>query len=249
MPSPAIRRGWSRAAMGDVGFWPLTPTRCGLAGGAGKVPGRGVLPCRVAGGTRGRRSALRLASAARILQESDRLRPCRDSRILTLRCCLVHSQPGHPELIEVPDFRGMQALNAWLFGHDCGLLLTGPDPDSPQPLLHGVVVDQAPVPGGRRHRLATSHSLDPPRTGGQRRCARTAAASHARAGRCGGAGPAIVAMNTQDRRSRTLETPWVNGRVTAPNGGWRATCGRRQTRPVARSEASPGLRLTRPGAR
>jgi hypothetical protein len=64
----------------------------------------------------------------------------------------VHSQPGHLELIEVPDFRGMQALNAWLFGHDHGLLLTGPDPDSSQPLLHGVVVDQAPVPGGRLHR-------------------------------------------------------------------------------------------------
>jgi hypothetical protein len=46
----------------------------------------------------------------------------------------------------------MQALNAWLFGHDRGLLLTGPDPDSSQPLLHGVVVDQAPVPGARRHR-------------------------------------------------------------------------------------------------
>lgn len=64
----------------------------------------------------------------------------------------MHSQPGHPELIEVPDFRGMQALNTWLLGHDSGLLLTGPDPDSSQPLLHGVVVDQAPVPGARRHR-------------------------------------------------------------------------------------------------
>jgi len=64
----------------------------------------------------------------------------------------VHSQPGHAELIEVPDFRGMQALNAWLFGHDRGLLLTGPDPDSSQPLLHGIVVSQAPVPGGRLHR-------------------------------------------------------------------------------------------------
>ena len=106
----------------------------------------------MAGGTCGRRPALRLAPAARILQESDRLRPCRDGRTLTLRCCLVHLQPGHPELIEVPDFRGMQALNAWLFGHDRGLLLTGPDPDSSQPLLHGVVVDQAPVPGGRLRR-------------------------------------------------------------------------------------------------
>jgi hypothetical protein len=64
----------------------------------------------------------------------------------------VHSQPGHSELIEVPDFRGMQALNAWLCGHDRGLLLTGPDPDSSEPLLHGVVVAQAPVPGDRLHR-------------------------------------------------------------------------------------------------
>jgi len=64
----------------------------------------------------------------------------------------VRPQPGHPELIEVPDFRGMQALNAWLSGHDRGLLLTGPDPDSAEPLLHGVVVDQDPVPGGRLHR-------------------------------------------------------------------------------------------------
>lgn len=87
-----------------------------------------------------------------IMQESDRLWLCQDSRILILRCCLVHSQPGLPEFIEVPDFRGMQALNAWLLGHDRGLLLTGPDPDSPQPLLHGVVIDQAPVPGGRLHR-------------------------------------------------------------------------------------------------
>lgn len=93
-----------------------------------------------------RRPAFRLASAAWIMQESDRPWPCQDSRILILRCCLVHSQPGHSELIEVPDFRGMQALNAWLFGHDRGLLLTGPDPDSSQPLLHGVVVDQAPFP-------------------------------------------------------------------------------------------------------
>ena len=64
----------------------------------------------------------------------------------------MRPQPGHPELIEVPDFRGMQALNAWLSGHDRGLLLTGPDPDSAEPLLHGVVVDQDPVPGGRLHR-------------------------------------------------------------------------------------------------
>ncbi len=65
------------------------------------------------------------------MQESDGLWLCQDSRILISRCYLVHSQPGHPELIEVPDFRGMQALNA---------------------LLHGVVVDQAPVPGDRLYR-------------------------------------------------------------------------------------------------
>ena len=64
----------------------------------------------------------------------------------------MHSRHGHSELIEVPDFRGMQALNAWLFGHDRGLMLTGADPDSAEPLLHGVVVDQAPFPGDRLHR-------------------------------------------------------------------------------------------------
>lgn len=41
----------------------------------------------------------------------------------------------------------MQALNAWLAGHDAGLLLTGPDPDSPHPLLHGIVIRQNPPPG------------------------------------------------------------------------------------------------------
>jgi hypothetical protein len=46
----------------------------------------------------------------------------------------------------VPDFRGMQALNAWLTGHDRGLLLQGPDPDSPDPLLHGIVIGQRPSP-------------------------------------------------------------------------------------------------------
>jgi hypothetical protein len=64
----------------------------------------------------------------------------------------VHSQTGHAGLIEVPDFRGMQALNAWLAGHDHGLFLTGPDPDSAQPLLNGVVIDQAPLPGDRLRR-------------------------------------------------------------------------------------------------
>ena len=86
------------------------------------------------------------------MQENDLLLPCQDGRTFISGCCRVHSKPAHAELVEVPDFRGMQALNAWLFGHDRGLLLTGPDPDSSQPLLHGIVVDQAPVPGGRLHR-------------------------------------------------------------------------------------------------
>lgn len=43
----------------------------------------------------------------------------------------------------------MQALNAWLVGHDRGLLLQGPDPDSPEPVLHGVVVNQQPAPHTR----------------------------------------------------------------------------------------------------
>jgi hypothetical protein len=40
----------------------------------------------------------------------------------------------------------MQALNAWLVGHDHGLLLQGPDPDSAEPVMHGIVVDQEPEP-------------------------------------------------------------------------------------------------------
>jgi hypothetical protein len=40
----------------------------------------------------------------------------------------------------------MQALNAWLLGHDHGLLLQGPDPDAPDPVMHGVVVRQSPPP-------------------------------------------------------------------------------------------------------
>jgi hypothetical protein len=49
--------------------------------------------------------------------------------------------------IVVPTFVGMQALNAWLAGHDAGLLRQGPDPDSPHPLLNGVVVAQRPLAG------------------------------------------------------------------------------------------------------
>ena len=46
----------------------------------------------------------------------------------------------------------MQALSAWLTGHDLGLLLQGPDPDSPEPLLHGIVVRQRPAPRTRLSR-------------------------------------------------------------------------------------------------
>jgi beta-lactam-binding protein with PASTA domain len=67
----------------------------------------------------------------------------------------VRQQAAHAEFIEVPDFRGLQALNAWLLGHDHGLLLTGPDPDSSHPLLNGLVADQAPAPGARLHRWDT----------------------------------------------------------------------------------------------
>ncbi|MFC4859077.1 hypothetical protein [Actinophytocola glycyrrhizae] len=46
----------------------------------------------------------------------------------------------------------MQALNAWLLGHDHGLLLQGPDPDAPDPVMHGVVVRQSPPPRTPLHR-------------------------------------------------------------------------------------------------
>lgn len=49
--------------------------------------------------------------------------------------------------IVVPDFCGRQALDAWLLGHDVGVLCQGPDPDSPRPVLHGRVVRQWPAPG------------------------------------------------------------------------------------------------------
>lgn len=56
------------------------------------------------------------------------------------------------DVIEVPEFRGMQALNAWLAGHERGLMLSGPEPDSPEPLINGVVRDQRPSPGTVLHR-------------------------------------------------------------------------------------------------
>lgn len=46
----------------------------------------------------------------------------------------------------------MQALNAWLLGHDSGVLLQGPDPDASTPLLNGVVTHQQPAAGTRAHR-------------------------------------------------------------------------------------------------
>lgn len=56
--------------------------------------------------------------------------------------------------VVVPDFHGKQALDAWLSGHDAGLLLQGPDPDN-HPLLNGVVVAQRPGPGVRLERWGT----------------------------------------------------------------------------------------------
>ena len=57
--------------------------------------------------------------------------------------------------IPVPDFRGRQALDAWLTGHDAGLLLQGPDPDSPHPLRNGRVIAQQPPVGTRLSRWDT----------------------------------------------------------------------------------------------
>jgi hypothetical protein len=54
--------------------------------------------------------------------------------------------------VVVPNFRGRQALDAWLSGHDAGLLLQGPDPDSPHAVLNGVVVAQLPAAGARLSR-------------------------------------------------------------------------------------------------
>ncbi|UMP04616.1 PASTA domain-containing protein [Amycolatopsis sp. EV170708-02-1] len=47
----------------------------------------------------------------------------------------------------VPDFVGKQALDAWLSGYEAGLSLQGPDPDSPHPLLNGLVIAQVPAAG------------------------------------------------------------------------------------------------------
>jgi hypothetical protein len=52
----------------------------------------------------------------------------------------------------VPNFLGKQALDAWLSGHDVGLFVQGPDPDSPHPLINGRVVAQLPAAGSRLSR-------------------------------------------------------------------------------------------------
>ncbi|MDH2426629.1 PASTA domain-containing protein [Sphaerisporangium sp. TRM90804] len=59
------------------------------------------------------------------------------------------------DTVVVPDFCGVQALNAWLAGHEVGVLLQGPDPDSPHPVMHGIVVAQEPPPGTRVDRWDT----------------------------------------------------------------------------------------------
>lgn len=57
------------------------------------------------------------------------------------RTAIKVPKPGSTGLaaIKVPDFRGMQALNACLAGRDFGLLPASPDPDSPDPLRHGLL--------------------------------------------------------------------------------------------------------------
>jgi len=57
-----------------------------------------------------------------------------------------------PRLVIVPNFQGRQALDAWLRGHDSGVLVQGPDPDSPHPVLNGLVVAQLPAAGTRLSR-------------------------------------------------------------------------------------------------
>ncbi|WP_326943127.1 PASTA domain-containing protein [Amycolatopsis sp. NBC_01307] len=59
------------------------------------------------------------------------------------------------EPVIVPNFRGRQALDARLSGHDAGLFVQGPDPDSPHPLLNGRVVAQIPAAGTRLTRWGT----------------------------------------------------------------------------------------------
>jgi beta-lactam-binding protein with PASTA domain len=64
----------------------------------------------------------------------------------------------------------MQALNAWLVAYDLGVLVGGPDPDSPDPVLHGIVVAQHPQPGTllARWAVVTVWVRSDPRHGGVR---------------------------------------------------------------------------------
>jgi hypothetical protein len=80
----------------------------------------------------------------------------------------VRLGPPSAGAVEVPDFRGMQALNAWLAAHDIGLLIAGPDPDSPRPVLHGIVDRQHPPPMARLRRwdVVTVWLRDEPGEGG-----------------------------------------------------------------------------------
>jgi hypothetical protein len=72
--------------------------------------------------------------------------------------------------VAVPDFRGQQALAAWLHGHDLGLACQGTHPDSPEPLLHGRVVAQSPPPGTMLNRwdVVTLVVVRPEETAGVR---------------------------------------------------------------------------------
>jgi hypothetical protein len=57
-----------------------------------------------------------------------------------------------------------------LRGHDLGLACQGTNPDSPEPLLHGRVVDQSPQPGTILHRwdVVTLVVVRPEETAGVR---------------------------------------------------------------------------------
>jgi hypothetical protein len=70
----------------------------------------------------------------------------------------------------------MQALNAWLVGHDHGLLLQGPDPDSPEPVMHGIVINQQPAKNPVAA-LGSRDHLDPAAARGRQRRARAASAA------------------------------------------------------------------------
>jgi hypothetical protein len=71
----------------------------------------------------------------------------------------------------------MQALNAWLIGHDHGLLLQGPDPDSREPVMHGIVINQQPGAKSPVAALGSRDRLDPAGARGRQRHAQTASAA------------------------------------------------------------------------